>query len=116
MNNHYNGSFVEPWGERVQSGYGIEVLDRFAREVAYVEFAGSASERSTRLTPMQALGYNDLAADRQTVAAVQALEAILTAHVNGEPDCVVRVNDKNGGLVLYRPRCDKPDELYSGMV
>jgi D-galacturonate reductase len=65
---------------------------------------------------MQTLGYNDLANDRQTVAAVQALEAILTAHVNGEPDCVVRVNDKNGGLVLYRPGCDKPDVLYSGTV
>ncbi len=116
MNNHYNGTFVEPWGERVQRGYGIEVLDRFAREAAYVEYAGPASERPQRLARMQALGYNDLAADRQTVAAVQALEAILTAHVSGEPDCVVRVNDKNGGLVLYRPGSNEPDVLYSGTV
>lgn len=93
MNNHYNGTFLEPWGERSQRGYGIEVLERFAREAAFVEYAGPKAERGERLAAMQRLGYNDLAADRQTVAAVQALEAILDHHVAGEPDCVVRVND-----------------------
>jgi len=116
MNNHYNGTFVEPWGARSQRGYGIEVLERFAREVAYVEFAGEPADRSQRLHEMQALGYNDLAADRQTVAAVQALEAILERHVAGEPDCVVRVNDPLGGLVLYHPNGRPPEVLYSGMV
>lgn len=116
MNNHYNGTFVEPWGERVQRGYGIEVLDRFAREAAYVEFAGPKAERGQRLAAMQALGYNDLAADRQTVAAVQALEAILARQAAGEPDCVVRVNDAQGGLVLYRPGQGEAEVLYSGMV
>ena len=42
INNHYNGEFLEPWGERSQRGYGIEVLERFAREVAEVEFGGAA--------------------------------------------------------------------------
>lgn len=116
MNNHYNGTFVEPWGERSQRGYGIEVLERFAREVAFVEYAGSKAERGERLAAMQKLGYNDLAADRQTVAAVQALEAILDHHVAGEPDCVVRVNDVNGGLVLYRPGQAEPVVLYEGTV
>jgi D-galacturonate reductase len=116
MNNHYNGTFVEPWGERSQRGYGLEVLERFARETAYVEFAGPQSERAQRLSEMQALGYNDLAADRQTVAAVQALEAILDRHANGEPDCVVRVNDAKGGLVLYRPGRAEPVVLYGGRV
>ena len=116
INNHYNGSFLEPWGERSQRGYGIEVLERFARETAYVEFAGSKADRSQRLAEMQALGYNDLAADRQTVAAVQALEAILDHHVAGEPDCVVRVNDALGGLVLYRPGKAEPVVLYEGKV
>ncbi|MEC9096743.1 MAG: Gfo/Idh/MocA family oxidoreductase, partial [Planctomycetota bacterium] len=37
MNNHYNGTFLEPDGRRTQRGYGIEVLEEFAREVAYVE-------------------------------------------------------------------------------
>ncbi len=116
MNNHYNGTFVEPWGERAQRGYGIEVLDRFAREVAYVEHAGTAEARQRRLTEMSSLGYNDLSADRQTVAAVQALEAILERHAAGEPDCVVRVNDRAGGLVLYRPGSAEPVVLYSGTI
>jgi D-galacturonate reductase len=116
MNNHYNGMFVEPWGERSQRGYGLEVLERFAREAAYVEFAGPKSERTKRLAEMQSLGYNDLAADRQTVAAVQALEAILARHAAGEPDCVVRVNDRHGGLVLYRPGHVEPVVLYGGRV
>ena len=33
-NHHYNGTFLEPWGERSQRGYGIEVLRRFFEEVA----------------------------------------------------------------------------------
>jgi D-galacturonate reductase len=116
MNNHYNGTFMEPWGERSQRGYGVEVLDRFARELAYVKFGGPQTEQPQRLAEMQSLAYNDLAADRQSVAAVQALEAILDHHAKGEPDCVVRVNDSKGGLVLYRPGTAEPVELYEGQV
>ena len=116
VNNHYNGTFLEPWGERSQRGYGIEVLERFARELAYVKFAGTAADESKRLAEVQALAYNDLAADRQSVAAVQALEAILERHAAGEPDCVVRVNDASGGLVLYRPGKSEPVVLYSERV
>lgn len=116
MNNHYNGTFLEPWGERSQRGYGIEVLERFARELAYVKFGGDPSAQSQRLAEVQALSYNDLAADRQSVAAVQALEAILEYHAKGEPDCVVRVNDTHGGLVLYRPGRPDPVVLYDGRV
>ncbi|WP_010587304.1 Gfo/Idh/MocA family protein [Schlesneria paludicola] len=107
MNNHYNGTFVEPWGERSQRGYGIEVLERFARELGYVKFGGPASERSKRLQEIQALAYNDLEADWQSVAAVQALEAILERHAAGEPDCVVRVTDDRK-LALYRPGQAQP--------
>ena len=116
MNNHYNGTFCEPWGERSQRGYGIEVLERFARELAYVKFAGNATDQSVRLAEVQALSYNDLSSDRQSVAAVQALEAILDYHAKGEPDCVVRVNDRHGGLVLYRPGNAEPIVLYDGQV
>lgn len=115
MNNHYNGSFVEPWGERSQRGYGIEVLERFVREAAFVEHGGPSEQREDRLRQMQQLSYNDLAEDRQTVAAVQALEAILAEHVAGNPDAVVRVNDQRGGLVLYRPGGDA-EVLYQGRV
>lgn len=103
MNNHYNGTFLEPWGERTQRGYGIEVLDRFARELAYVKFGGPVSAVPQRTAEVRALTYNDLSADRQTVAAVQALEAILLRQATGEPDCVVRADGPDGQLVLYRP-------------
>lgn len=116
MNNHYNGTFLEPWGERSQRGYGVEVLERFARELAFVEFGGPAAERPQRFDQVQSLSYNDLAADRQSVAAVQALEAILEFHARGEPDCVVRVNDSRGGLVLYRPGSAEPVVLYDRRV
>lgn len=116
INNHYNASFLEPWGERSQRGYGIEVLERFVREVAYVEFGGPRADRAARLAQMSNLSYNDITADRQTVAAVQALEAILAHQHQGQPDCVVRVNDGNGGLVLYRPGSAEPEVLYDGIV
>jgi predicted dehydrogenase len=116
VNNHYNGTFLEPWGERSQRGYGIEVLERFARELAYVKFAGAASDMPKRLAEVQSLSYNDLAADRQCVAAVQALEYILEYHAKGDPDCVVRVNDPRGGLVLYRPGRAEPVVLYGGRI
>jgi predicted dehydrogenase len=116
MNNHYNGSFLEPWGARSQRGYGVEVIERFVREVAHVQFGGPAAERDQRLAAARRLAYNDLAADRQVVAAVQALEAILERAANGEPDCVVRVNDPQGGLVLFRPGRGEPQVLYPARV
>ncbi len=115
MNNHFNGTFIEPWGERSQRGYGIDIIEQFAREVAYVEF-GSTGDRDSRLAQMAALDYNDVSADRQSVAAIAALEAILEHQANGEPDCVVRVNDPNGGLVLYKPGVSEPVVLYDGKV
>lgn len=116
MNNHYNGTFWEPWGERSQRGYGVEVLERFVREVATVEHGGPASERSKRLEAARALQYNDVSADRQVVAAVQAMEAILAKHAAGTPNCVVNVNEEQGGLVLYSPGTSVPEVLYTGKV
>jgi len=116
INNHYNGTFLEPWGERSQRGYGIEVLERFVREVATVEFGGPASERSSRLEAARQLTYNDVSADRQVVAAVQAMEAILARHAAGTPNCVVEIDHKLGGLVLLAPGKAEPEVLYSGRV
>jgi D-galacturonate reductase len=99
INNHYNGSFIEPWGERSQRGYGVEVIDRFAREVAWVEHGGPASERSHRLSQVRSLHYADLAADRRVVAAVQAMEMILEHQANGDPDRIVRYDGKQLTLV-----------------
>jgi hypothetical protein len=116
INNHYNGEFLEPWGQRSQRGYGIEVIERYAREVAYLEHGGPKEERPIRLGELRSLSYNDVSADRQTVAAVQALEAILEKAAAGEPDCTVRVNCQHGGLVLYRPGSSEYEILYEGTV
>jgi predicted dehydrogenase len=112
MNTHYNGTFVEPWGERSQRGYGIEVLRRFVEEVAYVQLGGPSAARPARLEEMRRLSYNDLSADRQVVAAVQAMEAILDHAARGKPDGVVRI-DAGGRMTLHLPGVAEPYVLYS---
>lgn len=114
INNHYNGSFLEPWGDRSQRGYGIEVIDRFVRELAQVEFGGPATARDQRLQAARRLGYNDLIADRQVVAAVQALEAILDRAYRGQPDCVARYAAETGALTLYAPGSAHTELLHLG--
>jgi predicted dehydrogenase len=115
-NHHYNGTFLEPWGSRSQRGYGVEVLRRFFEEVAFVEFGGPPGERPARLEQMRGLAYADLSADRNTVATVQALEAILGHHAAGHPDGVVTVNGPEGGLVLRLPGRLAPEVLYGRHV
>jgi hypothetical protein len=65
---------------------------------------------------MRSLAYNDLSADRNTVAVVQALEAILARQAAGQPGCVVTVNGEAGGLVLWRPGEVERTALYAGRV
>jgi D-galacturonate reductase len=115
-NYHYNGTFLEPWGTRSQRGYGIEVIERFFREAGYVEFGGPIEARLQRLNQMRALAYNDLSADRNCVAIVQALEAILAKAAQGVPGCLVKVNGPDCGLALYEPGNAMPRELYPGRV
>jgi len=115
-NHHYNAEFLEPWGQRRRRGYGIEVLERFFREVAFVEYGGPPEQRDCRLRAMQQLDYNDLVADRRCVAIVQALEAILERAAQGKPGCIVRVNGPDGGLVLYEPGNPKTTVLYAPRV
>lgn len=116
LNNHYSAPFLEPWNESTQRGYGIEAIEQFMREAAYVEYGGSAHDRQARWREMGDRHYNDLSSDRQVVAAVQAMEAILAAHAAGSPDGVVRVNDSHGGLALYLPGQSEPQILYQGRV
>jgi predicted dehydrogenase len=115
-NHHYNGKFLEPWNERSQRGYGIEIIRRFFDEVAFVEFGGPAEKRSERVGQVRRMSYADLSADRNTVATVQAMEAILQRHVAGQPGCVVKVNEPSGGLVLYSPGRKEAEILYRGRV
>ena len=102
LNTHFNGTFVEPWGERTQRGYGIEVIEKFAREVAFVEH-GASGDRDSRLQQMRALSYADLSADRQVVAAVEAMERILEQQALGNPDCVARFDGKTLTLCNAKP-------------
>jgi predicted dehydrogenase len=115
-NHHYNGTFIEPWDEHSQRGYGIEILRRFFEEVAFVEFGGPPADRTERLERMRGLAYNDLSADRNVVAIVQALEAILERHARGQPGCVAEVGSPLGGLVLRIPGQAEPMVLYAGRV
>ena len=103
MNNHYNGQFLEPWGERMQRGYGIETIEQFFREAAVVEFGGPLSERAARLSTARQLTYNDLTAERPIVAAVQAIEAILSEAAAGRPHAVVQIDPAAAGLTLSHP-------------
>ena len=54
--------------------------------------------------------------DRNTVAIVQALEAILQRHARGQPGSVVEVNGPGGGLVLRVPGRPEPTVLYPERV
>jgi len=110
-NHHYNASFIEPWGERSQRGYGVEILRKFFEEVAFVEHGGPPHQRAQRLEDMRTLTYNDVSADRNTVAVVQALEAILARHAAGQPGSMVEVNAPEGGLVLRTPGRAEPEAL-----
>jgi D-galacturonate reductase len=81
-----------------------------------VEFGGLPGNRPGRLRQMQDLAYNDLSADRNTVAVVQAMEAILARHAGGEPGGVVEVNGPLGGLVLRLPGKAEAVVLYPDRV
>jgi D-galacturonate reductase len=112
-NHHYNGMFLEPWGQRSQRGYGVEIIQRFFEEVAFVEYGGAKELRDDRLEAMRQLAYNDVSADRNCVAVVQALEAILARHAKGQPGAVVEVNaPAGGGLVMRVPGQAEPVVLY----
>jgi D-galacturonate reductase len=115
-NHHYSSEFLEPWGQRSRRGYGIEVLRRFFEEVAFVEFGGPHDDRARRLEQIRGLAYNDLSADRNTVAVIQALEAILERHAQGEPGSIVEVNQSGGGLSLCAPQQGQSVVLYEGRV
>lgn len=76
-NYHYNGTFLEPWGERTQRGYGIEAIHHFFEQVAYVDYGGPAEEKRTRWNRMHDQWFNDLAHDENCVAVIEATEDIL---------------------------------------
>jgi hypothetical protein len=65
---------------------------------------------------MRALAYNDLTADRNVVAAVQGMEAILTRHAADDPGCSVTVNSPGPGLWLFTPGRSEPECLYGDTV
>ncbi|MFL5330548.1 MAG: Gfo/Idh/MocA family protein [Gemmataceae bacterium] len=106
-NNHYSASVLEPWDVRGHRGYGLEAVERFFSEVAYVEFGGAATSRHERRREMSQLIHNDLSADRNVVAAVMACEAILQDQLVGFPGSMV-VNRPDGVVLL---RAGNPAEV-----
>lgn len=115
-NYHFSARFLEPWGEPSHRGYGLEAIERFLEEVAFVEFGGPPDARTARLDQMRRLEHNDLSADRNVVATVQALEAILAEHAGGRPGCQVTVNSPSPGLWLHRSGEAEPACLYGETV
>jgi hypothetical protein len=65
---------------------------------------------------MRHLPYNDVSADRKVTAAVQAMEAILARHAQGQPGCVATVNGPHGGLALLSPGRVDAEVLYPEQV
>jgi hypothetical protein len=63
---------------------------------------------------MRELGYNDLSADRQVVASVQALEAILAEAAQGRPDAVASYDAESGKLTLAWPGVAETRVLHPG--
>ncbi len=108
LNNHYNGAALEPWGERTQRGYGIEAVTRFFAEVARAEFGGPPAARGARVAALRTLAYNDLGADGNTVAAVEALEAILAERVAGR---IAHATFDGADLLLWRQGHAEPQAL-----
>lgn len=116
INNHYNATTLEPWGTRRAKGYGMEVIERFFDEVAFVQWGGIPQDRDLRLNEVRGLAYADLSADRNVVAMVQATEAVLYNAAQGKPGGTVEVNGPLGGLVLSFPGSSTKEILYSGRV
>lgn len=116
INNHYNATNLEPWGVKRSRGYGLEVIERFFDEAAFVEWGGKAEERPSRLEAVQRMEYADLSSDRNVVAMVQATEAILAHAARGKSGATVEVNGPLGGLVLGFPGESSREILYAGEV
>ena len=115
-NHHYSCEFLEPWNETKRRGYGLEAIERFFEEVRELEFGGPITDRPTRLAQLRSLKHNDLSADRNVVAVIQSLEALLLAQAAAHPGSVVKVNERKGGLVLFKPGIADGVVLYSGRV
>ena len=115
-NHHYNGTFLEPWGERSQRGYGIEIIERFFEEVAFVEFGGPPAERAERLrADAGARPTTTCRADRNTVAD-RAGDGSDPRAARGRASRVAwsKVNGPAGGLVAVRAGKREADGPLSG--
>lgn len=115
-NHHYNAESLEPWGPRARRGYGLEVIERFLIECSMVFQATSLDSKSARLNDVRSMGHGALEADRNVVAIVQSMEALLSAHAAGMPGGIVVVNGGAGGLVMHLPGSVAPVVLYHPSV
>ena len=114
INNHYNGPFLEPWGERSQRGYGIEVLERFVAKWRTSSSAARANaddpSRTRCVRWLQRLGRP---AGRRGGASDGS---DFGASRGRQPNCMVDVNHPRGGLVMWSPGAAEPEVLYAPRV
>ena len=113
-NHHYNGTFLEPWGERSQRGYGDRdhraVLPRGG--VRRVRRPAGRARRAAR----GRCGRWPTTTCRPTGTAWPSCRRWKrsSAGRGGHPGCVVKVNGPAGGLVLYEPGNAKPPSFTRG--
>ena len=86
------------------------------KEIAFVEHGGVDDERESRYRTVCDLTYNDIRAERNCVAVVQALEAILSDAALGKFGSIAFVNHEIGGLVLFRQGSAEPVVCYRNLV
>ena len=91
-------------------------IERILHEVAFVEHGGPDSGRESRYRTVSAMTYNDIRAERNCVAVVQALEAILSDAAIGKHGSVGFVNHDLGGLVLCRSGSSDAKVCYRNQV
>jgi len=115
-NHHYNAELLEPWNERRRRGYGLEVINKFLEDLAHLEFGGPESQKINRLQSLRGQSWCDLSADRNTVAIVQAMEAILDCHAQGVPGACALINTPEGGISMKFPGSSEKRVLYSNRV
>jgi D-galacturonate reductase len=100
-NYHYNGTFEEPWGERTQRGYGIEAIRHFFEQCTFVEFGGPDMEKRKRWNHIHEQHYNDIAADENSVAVIEALERILEQYNSVFPQNTARFEYGDYGIDIW---------------
>ena len=117
MNNHYNGTFLEPWGERSQRGYGIEVLGAVRSRAGHGRVrrpdgeAGRAARSRAGSHLQRPFGRAANRGRRRRRWKPSSPGTPLASRIASS-----NVDHPAGGLVLLRPGTSEIEVLYKGSV